>query len=49
VFDALFTAVAEATAEAVVDSLFAGVPTAGARGHLIEALAVARVLPLLRR
>jgi D-aminopeptidase len=48
VFDALFTAVAEATAEAVVDSLFAGVPTAGARGHLIEALPVDRVLPLLR-
>ncbi|GIL25024.1 P1 family peptidase [Actinocatenispora comari] len=49
VFDALFTAVAEATAEAVVDSLFAGARTAGAHGHVIEALPVDRVLPLLRR
>lgn len=45
--DDLFTAVAEATAEAVVNSLFAGERTVGAHGHVVEPLPVEQVLGLV--
>lgn len=45
--DALFTAVAEAVDEAVLNSLFAGTPISGVRDHHIEALPVDRVVDLI--
>jgi D-aminopeptidase len=45
--DALFTAVAEAVAEAVLNALFAGTGIAGVRGRFVDALPVDRVLDLV--
>jgi D-aminopeptidase len=44
----LFMAAIEATEEAIINSLFAAVTTAGANGSRIEALPVEKLLPLLQ-
>jgi len=45
----LFLAVVEATAEAVLNSLFTATTVTGADGHTVEALPVDRVMEILRR
>ncbi len=46
---ALFMAVAEATEEAILNSLFAAKTTRGYKGRVVEALPVEKVLKLLRK
>jgi D-aminopeptidase len=45
----LFQAVAEATEEAIYNSLFRATTTSGARGVTVEALPLERTLEILRR
>jgi D-aminopeptidase len=47
--DGLFRATVDATAEAVVDSLFKSETTEGRDGHVVPALPIDETLDLLRR
>ena len=45
----LFMAVIEATEEAIINSLLAAVTTKGRDGHVVEALPMDKVLPILKK
>jgi D-aminopeptidase len=45
----LFMATIEATEEAIINSLFAGISMKGKQGHQVEALPLEKVLPILKK
>jgi D-aminopeptidase len=45
----LFMAAIEATEEAIINSLFAGITTTGKGGHKVEALPLDKVIPILKK